>query len=118
MRKADRLILLATLLMPVPALAQPSAPASAPPSEHRLSPDEIEAILAEAAKKREVTERSLGLETMELQPKPQVHGEVGVAVGTGGYREVFGTAIYPMGDEGAATISLDFVDWGKRRFKR
>lgn len=115
MRRAYCLIGFAAVLMPVPALAQP---ASAPPSEHRLSPDQIEAILAEAAKKRESAERSLSPEAMEAPPKPQVHGEVGVAVGTGGYREVFGTAITPIGDDGAAAISLDFVDWGRRRFKR
>ena len=118
MRQAASLIALTALLMPVPALGQTAAPASAAPSERRLPPDQIEAVLAEAAKKREAAERSLGPEAIEAPVKPQVHGEVGVAVGTGGYREVFGTAITPIGEDGAAAISLDFVDWSRRRFKR
>ena len=73
-------------------------------------------MLAEAAKKREAM--PLDPPTGEQEPGRQVHGEFGVAIGTGGYREVFGTAIYPMGDDGVAAISLDFIDLGKRRNRR
>lgn len=118
MRPASGLIVIAALLMPAPAMAQASEPAPSPASERRLSPEQIEAVLAEAAKKREAADMQLGAEAVEQAPKPQVHGEVGVAIGTGGYREAFGTAIYPLGDDGVAAISLDFVDWGKRRYRR
>ena len=113
MKHAIALILVAAAAIPCQAMAQ-----SASASERRLSPEQIEAILAEAAKKREAAEVSLGPEAAEPPARRQVHGEVGVAIGTGGYREVFGTAIYPMGDDGVAAISLDFVDLGRRRFKR
>lgn len=118
MKAAPRLIVIAALLMPAPAMAQAAEPAPAPLSEHRLSPEQIEAVLAEAAKKREAADGQLAPDALESAPKRQVHGEVGFAVGTGGYREVFGTGIYPLGDDGVAAISLDFVDWGRRRDRR
>jgi len=118
MRLDSRLIVIAALLMPSPALAQASEPAPSPSPEHRLSPEQIEAVLAEAAKKRESAEVRHDPDVAETAPKPQVHGEVGFSVGTGGYREAFGTAIYPLGDDGIAAISMDYVDWGKRRFRR
>ena len=106
------------MLMPAQALAQASEPAPSPSSERRLSPEQIEAVLAEAAKKREAAGVQLDPDQCRTGAQPQVHGEVGVSIGTGGYREVFGTAIYPLGDDGVAAVSLDFVDLGKRRFRR
>ena len=49
MRPDTGLIFIAALLMPAPALAQASEPAPSPSSERRLSPEQIEAVLAEAA---------------------------------------------------------------------
>jgi hypothetical protein len=112
------LIFIASLLMPSLALAQASEPAPSPSSERRLSPEQIEAVLAEAARNREAAEVRAVPDGTEEAPKPQVHGEVGFSIGTGGYREAFGTTIYPMGEDGVAAISLDFVDWGKRRLPR
>lgn len=116
MRPAAAFIVIAGMLMP--ATAQADEPTPSLMSERRLSPEQIEAVLAEAAKKREAAAAQLGPESIEQAAKPQVHGEVGVAVGTGGYREAFGTAIYPLGDDGVAAISFDFVDGGKRRYRR
>ena len=113
MRLASASLLIAALV-PVPALAQ-AAPL---PSEHRLSPEEIEAVLAEAAKKREADQARLGPEAIEQARPLQVQGEMGVAIGTGGYRQAYGTAIVPVGEEGAAAMSFDFLDLGKRRYKR
>ncbi len=117
MRLASALILIAATMVPVPALAQ-AAPAAPLPSEHRLAPEEIEAVLAEAAKKREADQARLGPEAIEQARPLQVQGEMGVAIGTGGYRQAYGTAIVPVGEEGAAAISFDFLDLGKRRYKR
>lgn len=119
MRRASGLVAAAALLVPAQLTAQNGA--AAPASERRLTPEQIEAVLAEAAKKREAAEARVPLapdSDDEQLPRRQVHGEVGVAIGTGGYRELFGTAIYPMGDDGVAAISLDFVDLGKRRYRR
>jgi hypothetical protein len=110
----------------IAAIALAAAQAAADPapaiSERRLTPEQVEAILAEAAAKREAAEKRApaDIENIDLEPlpPPQIHGEFGIGMGTGGYREVFGTGIYPMGNDGAAIISLDFIDWGKRRYPR
>jgi hypothetical protein len=112
------MIAVAAMLLPVQAPAQDSPAGAAMPSEHRLSPEQIEAVLEEAAAKNRRQQRQSPPELQPEAPKPQVHGEVGVAVGTGGYREVFGTAVYPLGEDGAAAISMDFVDLGQRRYRR
>ncbi len=80
-----------TLLLAGPAIAQ---------GGQRLSPDEVERILEEAAAKRAAADKP-------LPPPRRIEGEVGVAVGTGGYREVFGTAVVPVGETGVAIISID-----------
>ncbi|MEI9965124.1 MAG: hypothetical protein WDM92_10840 [Caulobacteraceae bacterium] len=46
------------------------------------------------------------------------HGEVGVAVGTGGYRSVEGAICQPLGDNGAVMVAVDAsrgdAVWGRR----
>lgn len=123
MRFAGGIIVLAALASPAVAFAQASTAPSAT-DERRLTPEQIEAVLADAAAKRAAAERPVPADipaTEESKAPPvigPIHGEVGVSVGTGGYREVFGTAVYPMGQDGVAAFSLDFVDWGHRRFPR
>jgi len=118
MRLTDAIVVLAFVTAPGLAAAQDLAAGDppAPAPEHRLSPEQVEAILAEAAAKREAVERQPALDEAKA-PAPQVHGEVGFTVGTGGYREAFGTAVYPLGEDGVAVISLDLVNWGNRRFR-
>ena len=77
--------------------------------ERRLSPAEVERILEEAARKRVAADKT---------PARAIEGEVGVTIGTGGTREVFGTAVIPVGAEGVAIISIDASDVGKRQVKR
>ena len=119
MRMISRMIALAVLAAPAAAMAEnPAAPTSAT-DERRLSPAQVEAVLAEAAAKRAAPHRPAPADTAIADedvpaPAPQVHGEVGFTIGTGGYREAYGTAIYPL-KEGIVAISLDFTDWGRRR---
>ena len=120
MRWMSAAIAAAAIGCPGLALAQVAPSAASPTDERRLTPEQIEAVLAEAARKRAAAEKQVHVEQVavdeaELSPPPQVHGEVGFSIGTGGYREVFGTGVYPIGEDGAAAISLDFVDWGHRR---
>ena len=122
MRFASGIIVIAALASPASLLAQ-AAIAAPSTDERRLTPEQIEAVLAEAAAKRAAAERQAPARDMAVDetappPPPQVHGQVGFSVGTGGYREIFGTGFYPLGDQGGAAISLDFVDWGRRRFPR
>ena len=59
-------------------------------SEHRLSPAEIETVLDDAARRRELAEPS------EERLPPPIQGEIGFSVGTGGYRSAYGTAVVPL----------------------
>ena len=36
-----------------------------------------------------------------------IHGEVGAAIGTGGYRSMYGTAAIPIGENGGAIVSFE-----------
>ncbi len=65
--------------------------------ERRLSPAEVERVIDQAAHKRAAADKP---------PLRVIDGEVGVTVGTGGYREVFGTAVV-VGDEGTAILSVE-----------
>ena len=117
MTRAFAMALAAASLVSAPALSQNGQPASPSSSERRLTPEQIEAVLAEAAKKRESAQMSMDANPLPAPP-PQIQGEVGVAVGSDGYREVFGTGVYPLGDDGAAAVSFDFMNFGKRRDRR
>lgn len=104
-------LLALAMLLTAAAGAQQAPPAA---GEHRLNAGQIEAVLAEAARKREAAERgnpSPGL------PESQLRGEIGVSIGTGGHRGAFGTVILPMSDDSAAALSVDFIDLGKRRHR-
>lgn len=118
MRLVGCTIAFVALAVPGAAAAEVAANPPSATDERRLSPEQVEAILADAAKKRQATESRMDPEAFGLESKPQVHGEVGVSVGTGGYRGAFGTAVYPLGDDGFAAISFDYVDWGSRRYRR
>ena len=87
--------------MPLPiillALLAPNLPAA---SVQRLSPDQVERVLDDAAAKREAVEEA------RPRPGPAIHGEMGVEVGTGGHRAVYGDAFVPLGADGAAILSF------------
>ena len=46
----------------------------------------------------------------------KVHGEVGMEVGTGGYRAMYGTTVVPLGQTGYAQFSFETGQMG--RFRR
>ncbi len=98
---------------PPPQPAQPIA------SEHRLSPAEIEQVLADAARKREQgppVAQAPELDDDKLPPP--IHGEVGFAIGTGGYRSAFGTAIVPLPGDGFAAFSFESSRFNFRDYNR
>jgi hypothetical protein len=45
----------------------------------------------------------------------KVHGEVGMEVGTGGYRAMYGTAVVPLGQTGYAQFSFENGQMGRLR---
>jgi hypothetical protein len=88
----------------------------------RLSQAEAEAA-KEAAAKRNLASQLGNDASSILNDKRDffgpVHGEVGFGIGTGGYREAFGTAVMPLGDDGLFAFSFDSVQFnGRRRDRR
>lgn len=101
----------------VAADAPANAPASAP-QVYRLSPAERDAAIAAAALKPESPGRA-------LLPSPErdailgsslygdqkhdsgIHGEVGMFIGTGGARGVYGSTAVPLGENGMAQFSFE-----------
>lgn len=77
--------------------------------ERRLSPVEVERILEEAARKRIAQDK----------PPPRlIEGEVGVTIGSGGTRELFGTAVVPVGAQGVAILSIGSAESDRPRTRR
>ena len=98
-----RLSLIAMIaLLPTPALAA---------DERRLSNVEIERILDQAALNRE---KPAAKTPAPVRP---IEGEVGVSIGSGGYSEIFGTAVVPVGADGVAIISIDSAE-SRRDYRR
>ena len=77
----------------------------------RLSPEQREAAIEAGASRP-----ALGIDGGN-GPDHQIHGEVGVAVGTGGYRAAYGTAVVPLGDTGVAAVSVE-TDRSNYRWRR
>jgi hypothetical protein len=94
------LLLACALALPGTASAAAVPVQPAPGSEHRLSSDQVDKILDEAARKRELAEMAAP------DTGPAIHGEIGFTVGTGGYRSAYGTAAVPLPGEGVAILSF------------
>lgn len=46
--------------------------------------------------------------------KRRVHGSMGVSVGTGGYRSVYASGLFPVGENTTVGIAVSKTDFGKR----
>lgn len=99
-------IILAAVLLFAPAVARAGVVA--------LTPEQVEAA-KEAGAARNARDAALGQEPSRDRA---VHGEVGVAIGTGGYRALYGTAGVPLGEDGFAILSVADERFGKQRFRR
>ncbi|WP_420136375.1 hypothetical protein [Sphingomonas sp.] len=89
--------------------ADPSVPGTV-----RLTPEEREAALEYGA-----SHPARPIDDNGIAPDGRIHGEVGVAVGTGGYRSTYGSAVVPLGDTGAAAFSFqtDRSNFRRRDFR-
>jgi hypothetical protein len=85
------------------ALLLVAAPSVAYADTITLTAEQAEAA-KESGASRNARDAELGLEPGRDHT---IHGEMGVAVGTGGYRSMYGTAIVPLGD--SATLGLSFA---------
>jgi hypothetical protein len=52
------------------------------------------------------------------KPPLGIHGEVGAAVGTNGYRSAYGVAAIPLGDNAGAVVSFESTQYGGYRRRR
>jgi hypothetical protein len=77
----------------------PSAPSGFSSEPIRLSPEEREAAIEAGAARHE---RELPINGLQ----PGVHGEVGMMIGTGGARGMYGSAAVPLGENGSAAFSF------------
>ena len=110
MRLIRTLILSAAALTSSVANATPDQ--SAPlPKEIRLSDEEKEKVLEAAADSKR--DRPAAISAGDSPQPPQIHGEVGLTIGTGGYRSLDGTALVPF-DGGFAAITFDTTDFGEK----
>ena len=110
-------VLIAAILLPTPLVAA-DPQRVAMPDEHRLSDVEVQKILENAAAKHQSQPVPVPpAETLAPPPRP-IEGEMGVAIGTGGYREAFGTAVVPLGQDGVAIISFDTAESNRSHRRR
>ena len=74
-----------------------------------LSPAEKEKLLNAAAERP----RPVGDELPVNGLGRQVHGEVGMFVGTGGARGVYGSAVAPIGEKGQIAVAFENSRFGR-----
>ena len=89
------------------AANETSQPSTA--SERRLTPEQVDAILAKTGKRPADAAVGEGPATgiTEASPCPtRPHGEMGVEMGSGGYSGTYGTAMVPLGCNAAVAISV------------
>jgi len=113
MRLVQCLLAATALLAPASVFAAPDRPL---PSEVRMPEAEKEKILEAAAASSRGSISTQSLEELgDDSLPPQIHGEMGFTIGTGGYRSAYGTAIVPLKNDGVAIISLGSTDFGRNR---
>jgi hypothetical protein len=96
------------LLIAAPVCAAPDTDGV---TVHRLSDKQIAAIADAQAQRSDVApmgvaEEPLAIDDDGAQPKRKVHGEIGFGIGSGGYSEVFGTVVTPLGDNGVFAFTF------------
>lgn len=95
-------IAIAIMMMAAPAIAG---------TTYALSPQAVEAAKeagAARAGRTSVLPPTPEALVTDVAPRRRVAGEMGVAVGTGGYTAMYGAALMPLGDSGS--LALSFVN--------
>jgi hypothetical protein len=81
----------------------------------KWTPEQIEAAKEAAAVRNMQAENQIA---NGIAPDRGIHGEVGVAVGTGGYSSIFGTAVMPLGQNGVLALSFENTQNDPYRYYR
>lgn len=96
------------------AAAEPAAPVEAAPKAETLdTAEQIRRWLADSPAARPETPYGEGLTPSRDR---QIHGEVGVAVGTGGYRSGYITSVMPLGETGTLAVTIGQEKNGYRSY--
>jgi hypothetical protein len=95
--------------------AAQAAPAAVPATARPLTTQEqIAAFLAEApAARYDDGSRGLLPADRDEDGKRKVHGSMGVSVGTGGYRSVYASGLFPVGESTTVGVAVSKTDFGK-----
>lgn len=97
-----------------------TAPAAAPaadatPSRPMTTQEQVAAfIAANPSPQIEDGPRGLVPADRDEDGKRKVHGSMGVSVGTGGYRSVYATGLFPVGENTTIGLAVSKTDFGKR----
>jgi hypothetical protein len=96
------------------ALMLVAAPTVAFADTITLTAEQAEAA-KEAGASRNAEDAARGLEPGRDRA---IHGEMGVGIGTGGYRSMYGTAIVPLGDNATLGLSFENEQYNGGRYGR
>jgi len=107
-----------------PALAQPAAPvattadpnAPVATADKSVTDAQIRAWINDAPPPT-VSDPHDGVAVDKPLP-PQIHGEAGITVGSGGYRSVFATAIMPLNGNATLGVAASDTQYGANRWVR
>lgn len=98
------------------AAAEPAAPAANAPQRETLdTAEQIKRWLAESPAATTTPDEAYG-DGVRLPRERKIHGEVGVAVGTGGYRSGYITSVMPLGENGALALTFGQEKNGYRQY--
>ena len=95
-------------------MADAQAAELAPPQTYSLTPQQRADLLN--ASSRDPSKSPI-TEDLGDGSSRQIHGEVGVMIGTGGERGMFGTAAIPLGSDAGAVISFESNRFRDRRYR-
>jgi hypothetical protein len=94
--------------------AAQATPAAAPTAIKPLTTQEqIAAFLAETPVRYDDGPRGLLPADRDEDGKRKVHGSMGVSVGTGGYRSVYASGLFPVGENTTVGLAVSKTDFGK-----
>jgi hypothetical protein len=96
------------------AAAQPTPVATPAASKPLTTQEQIAAFLAETPTPRyDDGPRGLLPADRDEDGKRKVHGSMGVTVGTGGYRSVYASGLFPVGENTTVGVAVSKTDFGK-----
>ena len=93
----------------------PAAPVATAPVKQLTTQEQIAAFIA-ANPGPEIDDGPRGLLPADRDEngKRKVHGEMGVSVGTGGYRSVYASGLFPVGENTTVGVAVSKTDFGRR----